>query len=187
MLNGATKLELQKLFDTSQPPELGPGPRPGVKSEAELKKCFEKLFGKSDTRPEQRELISALVLLWHDHLDSAHEIAQDISNPSGSFAHGIMHRREPDYGNAAYWFRRVGKHPAFGEIAIRASKALEVRDEADLSRKLIPGGEWDAFAFINACETAARNTSSHEQKDLMRELQAIETLALADWVCANAQ
>lgn len=187
MVNGATKLELQKLFDTSQPPELGPGPRSGIKSEAELKKCLDKLLENSNAQAEQRELISALVLLWHDHLDSAHEIAQNIANPTGSFAHGIMHRREPDYGNAAYWFRRVGKHPAFGEIASRASGVLEVKGEAHLSRKLIPGGEWDAFAFINACETAARNSSSPGQKDLMRELQAIETSALFDWLCSNPQ
>jgi hypothetical protein len=185
MLNGATKLELQKLFDTSQPPELGPGPRSGVESEAELKKFLDELLGNSNAQAEQRELISALVLLWHDHLDSAHEIAQGIANPTGSFVHGIMHRREPDYGNAAYWFRRVGKHPAFGEIASRASKALEHKGQADLARKLIPGGEWDAFAFINACETAARNSTSDEQKDLMRELQATESSALLDWLCSN--
>jgi hypothetical protein len=187
MLNGATNPELQKLFDTSQPPELGPGPRSGVKSEAELKNCLDKLFGDSNAHAEQWQLIVALVLLWHDHLDAAHEIAQGIANPTGSFVHGIMHRREPDYGNAAYWFRRVGKHPAFGEIAIQARKTLEVKGGTDLGRKLIPGGEWDAFAFINACETSARNSSSHELKDLLRELQAIETSVLFDWLCSNPQ
>jgi hypothetical protein len=187
MLNGATKLELQKLFDTSQPPELGAGPRQGVKSEAELKKSLDKLLGNFNTPPEQWKLIVALVLLWHDHLDSAHTIAQDVANTTGSFVHGIMHRREPDYGNAAYWFRRVGKHPAFVEIANRASKALEVKGDDGLTRKLVPKGEWDPFAFINACEEAARNSSPVAQKELMREMQAIETSALFEWLCGNEE
>src|SRR5882724_13146946 len=134
MLTGATKHEIQKLFETLQAPELGPGPRPGIKAEAELNKCLDKSLGNSDLKDEQRELIKALVLLWHDHLDSAHAITQDIANSTGSFIHGIMHRREPDYGNAAYWFRRVGKHPAFKEIANRAWKALETRGEEALAK-----------------------------------------------------
>jgi hypothetical protein len=185
MLNGATKQEIQKLFETFLPPELGPRPRPGIKSEAELKKCLDNALANSRVQSEQSDLIFALVLLWHDHLDAAHEIAQGISNATGSFVHGIMHRREPDYGNAAYWFRRVGKHPAFAEIANRARKALEPKGEAKLIQKLIPGGEWDPFAFISACEEAARTSGGAEQKELMRELQAIETSALFDWLCSN--
>src|SRR5580765_7367038 len=145
MLNGSTKEEIQKLFQTLQPPDLGPGPRPGIKSEAELKKCLDKAFASSNAQTEQRELIVALVLLWHDHLDSAHELAQGIANPNGSFVHGIMHRREPDYGNAAYWFRSVGRHPEFPEIASRAAKTLQGRAESNLIQKLTPAGEWDPF------------------------------------------
>jgi hypothetical protein len=185
MLNGATKQEIQKLFETLQPPELGPGPRPGIKSEAELKKCLDKALGNSSVQAEQWDLIIALVLLWHDHLDAAHAIAQEISNATGSFVHGIMHRREPDYGNAAYWFRRVGKHPAFAEIASRAGKALDAKGQAELTQKLVPGGEWDPFAFVSACEGAARTSGRAEQKELMRELQAMETSALFDWLCSN--
>jgi len=183
MLNGEAKQEIQKLFETLQLPDLGPGPRPGIKPEAELKKHLDKCLVDARTPFEQRELISALVLLWHDHLDAAHELAQEIDNATGAFVHGIMHRREPDYGNAAYWFRRVGKHAAFGEIANRAGKALETKGEAELARKLTPGGEWDAFAFISACERAARNSASDEERKTLRELQAIETSVLFDWIC----
>jgi hypothetical protein len=186
MLNGAAKEEIQKLFETSQPPELGPAPRAGVKSEAELNKWLDNLLGNSNTQAEGSQLIRALALLWHDHLDAAHVIAQDIGNATGAFVHGIMHRREPDYGNAAYWFRRVGKHPAFTEIAVRARKILVSKGETDLASQLIPGGGWDPFAFITACENAVRS-SSEQEKQILRELQALESVALFDWLCAMAE
>jgi len=184
MLNGAFKLELEKLLDTSQLPELGPGPRPGIKSEAELIKGLDKIFSGSDARSEQRELVTALVLLWHDHLDAAHELAQEIPNQTGSFIHGIMHRREPDFGNAAYWFRRVGKHPAFEKIATGVQNTLEEKGDAMLTKRLIPTGEWDPFAFISTCQEASRN-SNRGEKELLCELQAIESRALLAWIWEN--
>ncbi len=51
--------------------------------------------------------------LYFSCLDQAHSIAQNIATAEGSFWHGIMHRQEPDAGNASYWFSRVGRHPIF--------------------------------------------------------------------------
>ena len=58
-------------------------------------------------------LCLSAVWLLDDHLDESHRISQSVSTSSGSYWHGIMHRREPDYGNSGYWFRRVGDHPIF--------------------------------------------------------------------------
>src|SRR5882724_9982612 len=37
--------------------------------------------------PDSREPIRATVLLWHDHLDAAHAIVQNIENADGSYLH----------------------------------------------------------------------------------------------------
>jgi hypothetical protein len=54
-----------------------------------------------------------LQALWYDargDWQRAHEIAQDIENEDGSWVHAYLHRKEGDQGNAAYWYRRAGKH-----------------------------------------------------------------------------
>ena len=65
--------------------------------------------------------------LWllHNFLDESHRISQSIETPTGSFWHGIMHRREGDFSNAKYWFRRVGAHPVFAPLA-EAVQQLEM-------------------------------------------------------------
>jgi hypothetical protein len=73
--------------------------------------------------PLDREIAAVLraaLYLYFDCWDEAHEIAQDINTPEGSYWHGIVHRQEPDAANAAYWFRQVGAHPIFPALRERA-------------------------------------------------------------------
>lgn len=63
-------------------------------------------------RPELR----AALWLYVDELDRSHTISQGIEDATGSYWHGIMHRREGDFSNSHYWFRRVGKHPAMSLV-----------------------------------------------------------------------
>ena len=41
--------------------------------------------------------------------DTAHDIAQDIHTPMGSWLHALLHLIEGDLGNAGYWFRKAGR------------------------------------------------------------------------------
>src|SRR5262245_15363251 len=67
-------------------------------------------------RLEAPPALRSVLHLWNDSLERCHSLAQDIHDPTGSYLHGVMHRREPDYGNAKYWFHRVGTHPVFARI-----------------------------------------------------------------------
>src|SRR5580704_4979982 len=65
--------------------------------------------------PQSRapEAAVAGLLVYFSCMEEAHQVAQDVESAEGSFWHAIVHRREPDAGNAGYWFQRVGAHPIF--------------------------------------------------------------------------
>lgn len=53
--------------------------------------------------------LSALWWTKKDRWDEAHEVAQDIDTPLGSWIHALLHTIEGDLGNAAYWYNRAGR------------------------------------------------------------------------------
>jgi hypothetical protein len=68
---------------------------------------------------EPPELTPLLVALWHDargDWQSAHNVAQDIDDATGSWVHAYLHRKEGDLANAAYWYRRAGRPVACGAL-----------------------------------------------------------------------
>lgn len=71
---------------------------------------------------DQPGLVAGL-WLYVDQLDRAHEAAQSMQTPEGSFWHAIMHRREGDFSNSHYWYRRAGHHPAMSRIAVAGGGA----------------------------------------------------------------
>jgi len=167
---------IEPLLATPFPPSLGPDRRSGVLDQNALNEKLDAALRATKLSRENQQLVRALLLLWHDHLDTAHTIAQDIHNPDGSFVHGIMHRREPDYSNAGYWFRRVGQHGSFPELAKRVAEVLESKKNRTMQSKLLPGGSWDPFGFISACEHSKTDT----ERALLEDIQAIETRVLLD-------
>lgn len=131
--------------------------------------------------PQARSAEGAVAGNWlfHGDLDRAHKIAQEIETPEGSFWHAIMHRREPDASNSAYWFRRVGKHPLFPALHERVAALLADYTDVNFHLK----AEWDPFAFIDFYEVARRKPGSRE-KALSDAIERIEWELLFDY-CAR--
>lgn len=159
------------LRQPAAPPALGPQRRPGTLAVVETERAVAAALGEAP-HPRAPE-IAALVLLWHDHLEAAHALVQERPGADAAWVHGILHRREPDAGNAAYWFRRVGRHAAFPALA-SAVAALPVPAGLEpLRGRLVAGGAWDAFAFIEAATGAEGDAA-----EFLRAVQAAEFAAL---------
>ena len=173
------------MFATAESPQLGPGPRPAVLPLKELNRQLNEALARCGLPEVVHEPIRAVVLLWHDHLDASHRISQDLPGPDGSYLHGIMHRREPDYGNAKYWFQRVGRHVCFPELAKRAAALLEAKAQTKLSRDLIVDGAWAPFAFVDACEQALQRSESDPEAQLLRQLQSVVLELLLEHFCQS--
>ncbi len=149
--------ELLQAIESAPLPDLDEGPRDPALHRMLMKADFADRLGMT---PQHRraECISGLWLLAGD-LDRSHSISQAIDNPEGSFWHGIMHRREGDFGNAKYWFRRVGPHRVIDQIVDLAADTYH-----------------NPFQFVDACSAASR--SSHDDYAVCQRTQWLEWQAL---------
>ena len=163
--------EIQTLLETPTLASLGPERRAGALSLSECQAALNAL----DLHPRQQPLIHSALLLWHDHLDASHDLSQNINSNDGSFLHGIMHRREPDYSNAKYWFTRAGQHEAYDSINTRAALALK-----NTSLTHLATAKWDPFAYVDAVSEASPGTPEYE---VLQKLQRIELEVLLERFC----
>lgn len=158
---------IAQLLATPLMMELGPGsPNRAVRA-ALASLTPENAFSQLGDRSMAMACIAGL-WLYHDFLDQSHTISQDLDNPTGSYWHGIMHRREPDPDNAKYWFRKVGPHPILSQLETEApTLGYSYRN---------------SLKFVDFCERV-RGTDSKDEL-LARQVQLLEMHLLFDW-CYN--
>ncbi len=113
--------------------------------------------------------------LYFSFFDECHGACQDLSSAEGSYWHAVLHRQEPDAGNSAYWFRRVGQHAVFPALLEAAREIAAQRPAAGVRL----GSRWDPIAFIDYCEEARRRSGS-EAYEAAREIQRAEWQLLFD-------
>lgn len=134
------------------------------------------------------QCFAAGLLLYWDFADESHEISQTMEgrgNPrTADYWHGIMHRREPDAGNASYWFRRVGDHPLLRQLGVVlecwAGELGAGAEEPTAVRGLVSGGRLDPFRLIQLSTQAIRSQGSSAERAL-RLVQHLELVQLLLW------
>lgn len=119
---------------------------------------------------EMFALVRGGLLYALDAIPEAHVVFQDAKGDLGSYWHGMIHRREGDFDNARYWFRRSGILPVFSDMhrAASAFSALMARQ-----------ANWDPYLFTGECEQA-RFGETEGLNDLVA-LQRVEFELLFDY------
>ncbi len=137
--------------------DLGPG-IPNRQVEAQLAALTPDTVFSGQTVTDPRMARCCISGLWlrHNFLDESHAISQDINTSTGSYWHGIMHRREPDFSNAKYWFRRVGDHPIFADLNTAAQQLAAIEPTDAYSEHLPTRSKWDPHGFVDLCEEVLR-------------------------------
>ena len=129
--------------------------------------------------PHDAQALQAALWLLFDFMKESHDISQQIATPSGSYWHGILHRREPDAFNAKYWMARVGEHPIFPELL---DDAREIAAGSSIAEKLAGLKSWDAPWFTDQCCTEM----DAAETELLLAIQRREWALLFDYNFSKA-
>lgn len=140
----------------------------------------------ADDRPDgiqSARAWKAVLHLWNDSLDAAHELVQDMQTPTGSLLHGIMHRREGDYDNAKYWFHRAGEHPAFSSLQTRTASFIKEQPissgpQEEILGMLVIQGNWNPYLFTDAAAIQDRRIGEDNTRAILEQIQKYELESL---------
>lgn len=131
---------------------LGPG-TPDRSLRGKLETLDDAALGGRITDRGMADACRAGLWLAFNFLEESHALSQGLHTAEGSYWHALLHRREPDYANAKYWFRRVGDH-AIGEPLRQAAAALAAASGETAAALLHSQAAWGPFAFVDLCEAA---------------------------------
>ena len=112
-----------------------------------------KRFFPRGERCQYGEMLSRRDMAVSRLLDESHRISQSVSTSTGSYWHGIMHRRERTVGTANTGSIGWGSIRFSGFV--RAAKSLA--EQASLlpeTRFLVEQRQWDPHRFVDLCEAS---------------------------------
>lgn len=124
-----------------------------------------------DPALKNKQTLEAGLWLYVDDLEHSHNVSQNLHRPSGSFWHAIMHRREGDFSNSHYWYRKIGQHPVLRKVDSGGGGG---------GAGTAVGG-YEPHDFVDRVERA---TQQHSDSPELVAMQRLEWVSLFEW-CAE--
>jgi len=159
-------------------PPLDAGSRNLAMRDPLLQLTADRLLDAPPVRQDEAACCLAGLWLWHNFLDEAHMICRSCETPSGNSWHAIMHRREADFENSKYWYRRAGNHPCHERIARFVEQLREAHSEIPAADWPLQAGRWDPCRFVDWTREVVGSDSP--AVPVCRELARAEWIALFD-------
>jgi hypothetical protein len=172
-------LAFWQLIRTPETPALDQSPRAGVKDLAVLESALDRFVLDFAVERRAAERLRAAALLYHDHHNAAHDLVQDATDADGALLHAVVHRREPDFWNARYWFRQAADHPAYRRLTPRLGEWITPATAA-LAKRLTLSGLLDPGALVDACEEAGAGRLGGAELGFLRAVQHGEFVAFSE-------
>ena len=179
MESAPTMTALWESIRTTEPPDLCQRGRPGTLSAGEVEARVRRACPWMWDEPGGEDRLVAACLLYHDHHNEAHDKVQDMTDPDGSLVHAWVHRREPDYWNANYWYRQAGEHPVYRQLAARLESLPKDGAAVGVAERLAMSGTVDTMELVAACESVSRRAADDPVAVFLRRLQDVEFELLA--------
>lgn len=177
--------QFQMLLESASPMPLDAGsPHTSVKDELSALSVEEAFSPR--TLKDAAMGMAALAGVWllHNFLEASHRISQNLLTSTGSYWHGIVHRRETDFWNSKYWFRKIDAHPVYDPLKREVKKFVDPLPMAPEIRFLKEDAPWDPLKFVDFCEQALANGSKHYL--LAQRIQLVEWELLFDFCYRKA-
>jgi hypothetical protein len=134
-------------------------PMPGLDAEPSCPRTGEAMAGLLGDGGLRGSLAESALWLLAGELDRSHGISQADDSPEAAYWHGIMHRREGDFSNAKYWFRRVGRHPVLDDLAERVALQQSLFSSGCPTNRLRDATTL-APSLVDLCQTALASQPS---------------------------
>lgn len=154
---------------------------PVIESLREMR--LDDLFPKPIKNPQMARGAHAGLFLLSSGWEESHQMAQELDTLEGWYWHGLVHRCEPDWSNARYWFRRVGQHPVYKKLNLDFLSRLS-GEHQELEGKGNPD-RWDPFLFIDLCQMCETKRLEGWRQDL-EVVQFQEMRALLQYCVTQA-
>ncbi len=178
---GPAARELITKALTEKRPQTLPFSSPAADAQAALQAMTDQTVSPNRRvrMPHDAECLRAALWLLFDFEKESHELSQNIPTPSGSYWHGILHRREPDPSNAKYWMARIGEHPICPELLADAQEIAAAAGPAGAGLLNAMQGmkTWDGAWFVDRCSSGPDAQTAR----ILLDIQQREWLLLFDY------